>query len=206
MTLKATLSRKGEQGQNRRFRRDMLVHYILCTPGPAKPGIHYQEERAWPPSYITKGESDLKCVGPFTWCDFCRCRGFSFVNIIFSPFPAHGICSGARIPVLAVRRAIYYAGVGAWSHSRTVDEAFRTTEDEEIVEKGRDEAAAARTNDRTPDPIMVTKCEHCQGDRVLAHCKRGRPRSGQGMYGPCAPYPTIAVMMRGPRSRAGLTA
>lgn len=25
-------------------------------------------------------------------------------------------------------------------------------------------------------------------------------------YGPCAPYPTIAVMIRGPRSRAGLTA
>jgi hypothetical protein len=25
-------------------------------------------------------------------------------------------------------------------------------------------------------------------------------------YGPCAPYPTIAVIMRGPRSRAGLMA
>ena len=26
------------------------------------------------------------------------------------------------------------------------------------------------------------------------------------MYGPCVPYPTIAVMMRGPRSMAGLMA
>ena len=128
------------------------------------------------------------------------------MNGIFSPFPAQGISSGARIPVLTVRRATYYAGVGERSHLRAVDETFRTTEDEEIVEKGRDEATAARTNDRTPDPIMVTKCEHCQWDRVLDHCQRGRPRSGQEMYEPCAPYPTIAVMMRGPRSRAGLMA
>jgi hypothetical protein len=33
---------------------------------------------------------------------------------------------------------------------------------EEIIEKGCDEAATARTNDRTPDPIVVTKCEHCE--------------------------------------------
>jgi hypothetical protein len=64
-----------------------------------------------------------------------------------------------------VRRATFYPGVEKLSHLRAVDETFRTTEDEEIVEKGRDEAAAARTNDRTPDPIMVTKCEHCQLDR-----------------------------------------
>jgi hypothetical protein len=64
-----------------------------------------------------------------------------------------------------VRRATYYPAVGELSHLRTVDETFRTTEDEEIIEKGRDEAAAARTDDRTPDPIMVTKCEHCPWDR-----------------------------------------
>ena len=95
---------------------------------------------------------------------------------IFPPIPAYGICSGARITAATVRRVMYYAGVGLSLHLRTVDETFRTTEDEEIVEKCRDEAATARTNDRTPDPIMVAECEHCQWDRVLAHCRRGRPR------------------------------
>lgn len=47
-------------------------------------------------------------------------------------------------------------------HSRSVDETFWTTEYEEIIEKSRDEAAATRTDNRTPDPIVVTKCEHCK--------------------------------------------
>ena len=147
------------QGKVNRERRDVLVQYILMQ---AQARIHYQEEKTRPTSSITRDESDLKYVGPFTWCDFYRCQGF-FVN---PPLPAHGICSGGRIPVLIVKKVTYYAGVGAWSHLRTVDETFRTTKDEEIVEKGRDEAATARSNDRTPDPIMVTKCERCQWDRV----------------------------------------
>jgi hypothetical protein len=64
-----------------------------------------------------------------------------------------------------VRRTIYTNARlrgGELLYSRAVDKTFRTTEDEEIVEKGRGKSAAARTNDRTPDPIVVTKCEHCQ--------------------------------------------
>jgi len=50
--------------------------------------------------------------------------------------------------------------------SRTVDETFCATEYEEIIEEARDETAAARTNDGTPDPIVVTKGEHCQSTRL----------------------------------------
>ena len=65
------------------------------------------------------------------------------------------------------RRATYHSELagevspGELLYSRTVDEAFRATEDEEIIEKGRHETAAARTDDRSPDPVVMTKCEHC---------------------------------------------
>lgn len=114
-----------------------------------------------------------------------------------------------------VRRATYHASLvsevslGEILHSRTVDEAFRPTEDEEIIEKGSHETAAARTNDRSPDPVLVTECEYCSWYRNLRYgsiSSDWRPRSSQGLYGPCVPYPTIAVIMRGPRSRAGFIA
>jgi hypothetical protein len=161
-TLKATLSRKDKWERNRSS-GVMFLYVYYAILGPSQPRS------------ITQGDSYLKCVCPFTRCDFCRCRLFSSMDGIFPPIPAYGICSGARITAATVRRVMYYAGVGLSLHLRTVDETFRTTEDEEIVEKCRDEAATARTNDRTPDPIMVTECEHCQWE-VLAHCQRGRPR------------------------------
>ena len=68
--------------------------------------------------------------------------------------------------------------LGKLLHSRTVDETFRTTEDEEIIEKGREEAAAARTNDRTPDPVVVTKCEHCPWDKGVYVKRKAKIRSG----------------------------
>jgi len=69
-----------------------------------------------------------------------------------------------------IRKSSILHRFSAELHSRSVDETLWTTEYEEIIEKGCDEAAAARTNDRTPDPIVVTKSEHCKLQNVtLAH-------------------------------------
>jgi hypothetical protein len=134
---------------------------------------------------------------------------------MFVPSLAYSMCSGVRIPTSfrtkAVRRVTNQTRLADGSgepHSRLVDETFRATEDEEIVEKASREAAAACANNGAPDPVVVTKSEHCKLDRhyVSISLKRRNTRSGRRLHRPCAPYPTIAVMMRGPRSRAGLMA
>ena len=54
------------------------------------------------------------------------------------------------------------AGGSVELHSRSIDETFRATEDEEIIEKAGCEAAAACANNGAPDPVVVTKSEHCK--------------------------------------------
>lgn len=46
------------------------------------------------------------------------------------------------------------------AHLRVVDEAFRAAVKEEVVNQTRDEPAAARGDDGTPDPVLVTEREH----------------------------------------------
>ena len=87
-----------------------------------------------------------------------------------------------------------------------VDETLRATEDEEIIDQARNKSATARANDRPPDPVVVTKCEHCQSDRLHVSATFDLQMFSSRLHKPCVPYPTIAVMMRGPRSRAGLMA
>jgi hypothetical protein len=45
-------------------------------------------------------------------------------------------------------------------HSRAVDEAFRTAVEKEVIQQTRDEPAAARRDDGSPDPVVVTKRKH----------------------------------------------
>ena len=87
-----------------------------------------------------------------------------YTPVLFLPFP-YSMCSCLRTPIFFIQKLLEKNSIvrrfGAELHSRSVDETFRTTENEEIIEKGCDEATATRTDDRTPDPIVVTKCEHC---------------------------------------------
>jgi hypothetical protein len=89
------------------------------------------------------------------------------------------------------------------SCSRGVDETFWANVDEDIIEKGCSQTATNRSQDRGPNPVLVTVGEHCESkpkDALETTTKRIKTAV------PLRPYPTIAVMMRGPRSRAGLIA
>jgi hypothetical protein len=91
-------------------------------------------------------------------------------------------------------------------HSRTVDETLRAKEDEKIIKQARNESTTARGDDGPPDPVVVTKREHCQSDRLNVSTTSNSQKLMLRLHEPCVPYPVIAVMMRGPRSRAGLMA
>jgi hypothetical protein len=51
-------------------------------------------------------------------------------------------------------------------HSRMVDEILWATVDEKIIEQARNESTAKRPNDRPPDPVLVTKGEHCPSGKI----------------------------------------
>lgn len=75
--------------------------------------------------------------------------------------------SHSCIFIEAIRKSDILRRFSAELHSRSVDETFWTTEYEEIIDQSCDKAAATRTNDGSPDPIVVTKCEHCKLDQNL---------------------------------------
>ncbi len=80
-------------------------------------------------------------------------------------------------------------------HSRGIDKTTRTAVDQDIIDKGGRKSATNRAQNRGPDPVLTTIIEDCIKNGL------GTLTEQLGIN-----LRTIAVMMRGPRSRAGLMA
>ena len=150
-----------------------LLHILYAGSSQKVYNSLARGRRARQPRINTRGKSDLMHTEWFTCSDSYRCQGIFLYIVLFLPFP-YSMCSCLRTPVFFIQKLLEKNSIvhrfGVELPSRIVDETFRTTEIEEIVEKGCDEATTTRTDDT--DPIVVTKCERCDLHNIVINCNQ----------------------------------